>query len=104
MRYYKATDGVLTVFRATDGNGYAFAVFCTDCTGALPFPAPRRGQMPIGFSNVSGADRHPAVEITASEYQALQAAKVERVKNSGRDPKYYTAPSDSWVRNKAIGA
>ena len=98
VRYYKATDGVLTVFRATT-RVYASAWFTTE-TGQGGLPLLRRSPG-IGFSPHALGTRggnYPAVEITEAEYDTLVAAKIERVKNEGRDPKYFTSLQDSWVR------
>jgi hypothetical protein len=103
-RYYKATDGLLTVFRASK-RVYASAWFTTEIgQGGLPFVRRSPG---IGFSmHAPGArgGNYPTEEITEAEYAALVAAKVERVKNEGRDPKYFTSPQDSWVHNRALAS
>ena len=104
VRYYKATDGVLTVFRATT-RVCASAWFTTE-TGQGGLPLLRRSPG-IGFSpHAPGArgGNYPAVEITEAEYGALVVAKIARIKNDGRDPKYFTSLQDSWVRNRALAA
>ena len=104
VRYYKATDGLLTVFRATT-RAYASAWFTTETgQGRLPFLRRSPG---IGFSKHALGTRggeYPTVEITEAEYAALVAAKVARVKNEGRDPKYFTSLQDSWVDNQALAS
>jgi hypothetical protein len=104
-RYYKATDGVLTVFRATT-RVFASAWFTTETPpGGLPYPymlGPRGG---IGFSNKPvSPGKYVVVEITAAEFGALQAAKVERIKAMGGDPSHHTSHQDSWVHNRCLGA
>ena len=104
VRYYKATDGVLTVFRAST-RVYASAWFATE-TGQSGLPALRRSPG-IGFSTHARTTRggnYPAVEITEAEYGALVVAKVARIKNDGRDPKYFTSLQDSWVHNQALAS
>jgi hypothetical protein len=104
VRYYKATDGVLTVFRAST-RVYASAWFTTETgQGRLPFLRRSPG---IGFSKHAPGTRsgnYPTIEITEAEYGALLMAKVARIKNDGRDPKYFTSLQDSWVRNRALAA
>jgi hypothetical protein len=91
LRYFKATDGQITVFRASATRAYASAWFTTE------------GNRPIGDIGFSGKPlplgKYPAVEITKAEYEALQAAKVERVKAAGENLKWATSPQSSWVRN-----
>ena len=104
VRYYKATDGMLTVFRATT-RVCASAWFTTE-TGQSGLPFLRRSPG-IGFSTHGPATRggnYPTVEITEAEYAALVAAKVARVKNEGRDPKYFTSLQDSWVLNRTLAS
>lgn len=87
QNYFKATDGEITIFRAT-GRVYKYGYI---------------GEDTIGFSNVQGAAKRyryfPAISITKSEYDALQAARVERLKCAGLDPTRHTSPRDSWVLN-----
>ena len=104
VRYYKATDGVLTVFRAS-ARVYASAWFATE-TGQSGLPAQRRSPG-VAFSTHARTTRggnYPAVEITEAEYGALVVAKVARIKNDGRDPKYFTSLQDSWVHNQALAS
>lgn len=84
-RYFKATDGTKTVFRASPTKEYQFANMDGQFT-ALP---PRK---PGYFL---------AVEITKAEYDALVAAKMERLKASGRNLRFIT-PSNSWVSNASL--
>lgn len=92
QNYFKATDGQVTIFRAT-GRVYKFGYISTNT---------------VGFSNVKGAVKeyryYPAISITKSEYDALQAARVERVKCAGLDPTQHVSPRDSWVLNASIDA
>jgi hypothetical protein len=104
VRYYKATDGLLTVFRATT-RVYASAWFTTETGQGRP-PFLRRSPG-IGFSTHAPGGRggnYPAVEITEAEYAALVAAKIERAKNEGRDPKYFASLQENWVHNRALAS
>lgn len=95
-RYFKATNGMTTVFRATKAGLYVAA----------------RIDPMIAFSKTMKPGYWPAVEISKTEYAALVAAKVARLANDWRhrDPKNWprhdaqprwwgTSPQDSWVRN-----
>jgi hypothetical protein len=88
--YFKATDGVRTIFRATEaGRLYRSGVF---------FPGGA-----IGFSGkVPSTGSYPAVKITKAEYDTLVRAKVARVIATGKDPKYAESPQDSWVNNASL--
>jgi hypothetical protein len=97
-RYFKATDGKITVFRASETKAYAFATFKGE---KLAEDHAWCGQ--IGFSAKAGD--HPAVEITKAEYEALVAQKTARInaKNEARKAEgkrvWSVGPSDSWVQN-----
>ncbi len=89
-RCYKATDGVITVFRCTETKTYASANFRT---------YQHEGQWhcgrQIGFSGKPvPVGQFPTVEITEAEFAKLNAIKMRRLGNGG-----YITPSDSWVRN-----
>lgn len=89
-KFYKATDGKITAFRATaSGRAYQSAQLT--------------GKGGIGFRSAKALPpaTFPAVEITKAEYDALQAAKVERLKAEGKRGSY-TSPQDSWVRNASL--
>lgn len=84
-RYFKATDGEKTYFRASSGAYESL-------TGLEP------GALRFGWSfHRDGRGRHPVTEITRKEYVALIALKQKRV--PGRN-----APGYSWVLNSAIAA
>src|SRR5262245_52597550 len=86
-RYFKASNGKLTIIRATsNAAGYTYGT----CDGRL------------GFSNRGGPDKHKAVEITKAEYDALVARKNTRLLAEGRNPRRYTSPQESWVRNAEL--
>jgi hypothetical protein len=88
-RYFKATDGDITVFRASDTKVYQSA---------------SKTNWGISFSGKpAGLGAMPAVEITKVEYTALVALKQARIKasNGGRHDDG-GSPSDSWVSNEAL--
>lgn len=97
-RYFKATDGKITVFRATDTKIYASANFHTYESGGA-FHCGRD----IGFSGRSPSTHgYAAVEISRAEYDHLTAIKQARIVGQGSSLKYSTSPSDSWVRNTQL--
>ena len=87
--YYKATDGVFTIFRATQSRVYRGAWMTVDGLKTRPTN--------FGFSAKAGGASGvlPAVEITQAEYQALVTLKSQRTKDH--------SPSASWVRNADLG-
>jgi hypothetical protein len=90
-KFFQATDGKITVFRATaSGRAYQSALKLRNGISFSATPA----------NLMEGA--MPAVEITKGEYDALVALKAERLKASGT--KGYTKPSDSWVFNASLPA
>jgi hypothetical protein len=87
-RFFKATDGDVTVFRASDTKVYQSAT---------------KDRWTISFSSKpAGLGAMPAVEITKAEYTALVALKQARVQASGGRHSDGGAPGDSWVANDAI--
>jgi hypothetical protein len=97
-RYFKATDGSRTYFRASETKIYQSIIVYP--SGYVSFSS-----KPAGKSIIVGGD-YPAIEIDAAAYRALQAAKMARVRAlymaKGVDPLPRgagTAPTDSWVRN-----
>lgn len=101
-RYYKATDGYITVFRATEERAYKSAHF----SGDQKVPGgPWVSVSAISFSAAPPAKSmfsHATEEITQSEYETLQARKVTRIKAGGADPRNHTSPQASWVSNAAL--
>ena len=92
MRYFKATDGVITVFRSSATRVYVSASFTR-------YDGETRPSGDIGFSAKPG--KFPTTEITHSEFVELTAAKVKRMKADGC-PTWMTGPQQSWVRNEAL--
>jgi hypothetical protein len=86
-RFFMATDGKITVFRASPTRVYL--------SGALT-------NIGINFSAKPAAQSGlwPAKEIGAKAYKLLVAEKMARCKRENvRDD----APSNSWVRNAEVG-
>lgn len=88
-RYFKATDGVRTYFRASPTR-----VYRSMSTGQ---GYNRRDTV----LHMHDRGMFPAVEITRAEYNALMALK--RIRTAGRTY-HSSAPSDSWVENSEIAA
>lgn len=80
--YMKATDGKITVFRASTGRAYVSAYF--DGHGTTSG---------IAFSSKAGG--HPVIEIDKAEYQALVELKKARTADN--------SPQSSWVDNSVLG-
>lgn len=97
-RYFSATDGTFTVFRATASAAYASASWLGD----RPYP------YCLGFSRKPAGSgipgRFPTTEISKAQYDALVAAKQDRQRLAGQDPQRYSSPQDSWVRNADLKA
>ena len=92
-RYFKASDGVFTIFRASDSRVYASAWMTVDGFKTRPtnmgFSAKPVYRAAEGVSGLPSA--LSAVEIDKAEYNALVRAKKARTEDN--------APSASWVRN-----
>jgi hypothetical protein len=87
IRYFRATNGRFTVFRAST-RVYLSAWIQSNAERVTNY----------GFSMLSAKGRVPAEEMTKAEYDALNARKIERIIAAGRQPKN-AAPRDSWVAN-----
>jgi hypothetical protein len=100
MRYYKATDGHVTVFRGSAERVYHSAAFRSACTDGEHWTC----GYGISFSAkpTQGPGRYPCEEIVQSEYEALSARKILRLKAAGRDLRGSLSPQDSWVANAAF--
>jgi hypothetical protein len=90
LRYFKATDGRFTIFRATASRVYGSAWIQTngERVTLAGFSMKPAGMYPL-----------PAIEIDRMEYHRLTALKMARIVTAGGNPKW-AAPSDSWVRNQ----
>jgi hypothetical protein len=89
--YYKATNGVLTVFRATERRTYASAWIRQHVGRDLP--------VAIGFS--AKPDGCPVVEIDQDEYRRLAAIRDQRLfgdRTKHRNPR----ACDAWVHNSEL--
>ena len=90
-RYFKATDGIVTVFRASATRAYLFASFNAP-NGVMG------GKWEDKPSFSAKAGKFPAEEISKVEYDALVARKNERI--GANKPKWaYSQPWNSWIRN-----
>ena len=104
-RYFKATNGRFTVFRASPSRAYTSATI-----------EERAGGYPHFSFSWSGNGNIRATEIDAAEYRKLLAAKTarltalaaERVAANPDHADFYaragygTAPSDSWIDNVSL--
>jgi hypothetical protein len=108
IRYYKASDGVFTVFRSTATREYRSAWIQH---GRAPLGSGLATRVAnFGFSakhaHEAGAPRHatqatgqyPAVEISKAEYDDLKLAQKQRWGGSLK----HCGPRDSWVRNEGL--
>jgi hypothetical protein len=84
-RYYKATDGTFTVFRATQSREYASAWIQVDGFKVRP--------LDFGF-RAKSIGPYPAIEINKADYEWLATLKNERTTDH--------SPRNSWVRNDAL--
>jgi hypothetical protein len=81
-KYVKATNGKVTIFRATTRpEGFAYGRITQDIRGDC---------IGVAFSNASG---WPAIEISKAEYDALVAIKMRS------DHAHDSSPQGAWVRN-----
>jgi hypothetical protein len=97
LRYFSATDGVITVFRASASRVYSSAWFTTEVSQGKPRPANGLGFSVSKHGNYPGG-KYPAKEISKAEYDQLVAWKVNRLLAAGRYPGG-ASPQDSWVVN-----
>jgi hypothetical protein len=93
IRYFKATDGVFTVFRATRTRGFVSAEIFTKSQRVDDFI----------FSAASTPNSFPAVEIDKAEYDALGSLKMSRGSLTGiREGRMKDDPYQSWISNKSL--
>lgn len=93
MRYFKATDGNITVF-CSSARVYLSASFRSGGQN----PAHLISRLSFGANG-----KHPTEEITLEEYVALQDAQADRLKAAGRNMKMIGS-QDYWVSNAALNA
>jgi hypothetical protein len=105
--YYKATDGFITVFRATKQT-YTHAFWRIREPVSLTTTDPV-DLLDIVFSNLDRAGHWPAIEITVTEYERLVRAKIQRqvarAGLTGRNVDHFRFDNrshESWVRNKDL--
>ena len=120
-RYFKATNGTFTIFRASESKTYRFAwmklgqVSRRTASGDWE----RYGEMiplDMGFTNPANPRRphdaigpFPAIEIGKGEYAALVVIKTKRIeawraelRAKGQTMFGSVSPSDSWVHNDEL--
>jgi hypothetical protein len=90
LRYFKATNGRFTIFRASASRVYGSAwIQCSaDRVTVSGFSMKPAGVYPL-----------PAIEIDRPEYERLNSLKASRIVLQGGNPKW-AAPSDSWVKHE----
>lgn len=94
-RYYlSATDGKITVYR-TSLRPYASALFNSAINGTGK--AHLVGELRFATGRPEGS--HQTLRISRQQFLLLCEKKRERIEAAGRDPKYYSTPQESWVRN-----
>jgi hypothetical protein len=96
-RYFKATNGTVTIYRATESRAYVSAWIQAHESGR---------PINMGFSAKPGP--LPAVEVSKEEYAALVARKMERTNARKAEIEaagervyrsFGSSPSDSWFFN-----
>lgn len=93
-RYFKATDGTVTIFRASDARVYESAWVQLYPTGAVHL---------MGFSARPARVGELVVEeIVKSDYDTLVARKNSRLKAIGARDDAFGEPRNSWVNNEAL--
>ena len=97
-RYFKATNGVVTVYRSTESRAYVSAWI-------QAYPSEKRPYA-MGFSAKPG--QYPAIEISKDEYVELVKRKIARtdarkaeIEAAGERVyrSFGSSPSDSWFFN-----
>lgn len=96
--YFKATDGVSTVYRASETRYFRAASFATSPTGDITQLSFSGRWYPACARTVFYA----AEQITKAQYVALVAARNGWLTANGMDPRQYNKLSDGWVVNAAL--
>lgn len=89
--YYKATDGVITVFRATERRTYLSAWIRRHAGEGRP----------VGIGFTTKDDGFPVVEIDHDEYRRLAAIRDKRM-FAGEGPRWTPRARDAWVHNSEL--
>lgn len=92
-RYFKATNGTVTIFRASDARVYQSAWIQLHPTGAVHL---------MGFSARQRGGELVVEEIVKSDYDTLVARKNARLKAIGARDDAFGEPRNSWVNNEAL--
>jgi hypothetical protein len=93
-RYFKATDGRVTVFRAASRQVYRWVHFRTEDLTLGPAPV---GEITWSIARRDGA--WAAAEIDAMTYKTLTVLKARRLHADHGDTANTGSPQNSWVRN-----
>jgi hypothetical protein len=93
-RYFKATDGRVTVFRQASRQVYRWVHFRTEDLTRGPAPV---GEITWSIARRDGA--HPAEEIGPTEHTTLAVLKARRLHADYGDAGDARSPQNSWVRN-----
>lgn len=112
-RFYKATDGRITVYRGTETREYRSATFgshyLTPADGVDISSAGWYRKGSLGFSaSTPGGSRaawggwHATEEITQSEYETLIATRNTWLQARGIDLRDRTSPQESWLPNAML--
>jgi len=93
MRYFKASDGKITVFAAAQPpcDDYSWAHIADEWHFNFGYEAHHSPSVAIR-----------SVEITEAEYAALRAAMLAHADSEGRDPKSLRRKSNGWLRNENL--
>lgn len=104
-RFYKATDGRITVYRATERTYASVSFTSIHLPTSTYTPAGWYvGTGGISFSAKHAVEgyRHAVEEIVQSEYETLIALRNTWLQSRGIDPKDRTSPQSSWLPNAMI--
>jgi hypothetical protein len=104
-RYWKASNGRITAFRASDDREYQSAWWNTEVVEGV---ARVVGGIVFSKKPATG-DKCEAIEISAAEYEALMARQRTRVIAAGGTPSRPVegwpkgaVPQDCWVRRGGV--
>lgn len=95
IRYFKASDGNVTVFRQSGSRLYRSAL--------IRWHSGKQQCNAISFSAALAdpqCGRVAAAEIDKAEFDRLRAIKAARLASRGQQ---FSSPQDSWVLNSEIG-
>lgn len=85
-RYYSASNGEITVFRASVSRVYHSVEF-------------RRFGWTFRSNPAHIPKSYPAIEISRAQYEILHIAKNTSLREVGKNPRDYATPAESFVPN-----